>query len=87
MLFLFFAQILSSVTRPARSLSGMITQGKRSHLVPTWCGRRLSQKVAEDLKSFEKCYVPGPLTVLSEEEEMMRDAGTLSSNLRIPVTI
>ena len=55
--------------------------------MPTWCGRRLSQKVAEDLKSFEKCYVPGPLTVLSEEEEMMRDAGTLSSNLRIPVTI
>ncbi|XP_068709325.1 short/branched chain specific acyl-CoA dehydrogenase, mitochondrial-like isoform X1 [Montipora foliosa] len=69
-----FCKILSSVTRPARSLSGIITQGKRSHLVPTWCGRRLSQKVAEDLKSFEKCYIPGPLTVLSEEEEMMRDA-------------
>ena len=45
--------------------------------ISLWSGRYLCQEAAQPLESIEKTFVAGPLTMLSEEEEMMRDTGRM----------
>lgn len=72
--------MLSSVVRPVRSIGGGILRGVNGGRLPLWSGRHLCQEVAQPFENFDKAFVTGPLTMLSEEEEMMRDTGTVFAN-------
>ena len=72
--------MLLSVARPARSLpSGIkkcITVTGRQF--PHWNGQCLTTEASRLSEDLSKSFVTGPLTMLSEEEEMMKNTGKLS---------
>lgn len=71
----FCDQILSSVVRPARAVGGGILQSINGGYRPFGSIRHLSQQVVQPKENAAISIVPAPLTVLSEEEEMMKEAG------------
>ena len=69
--------MLSLVARPVRSFRSSILQDINEGHISLWSGRYLCQEAAQPLERIEKTFVAGPLTMLSEEEEMMRDTGRM----------
>ena len=66
--------------RPVRSLpvpSGIKKCIYGRHL-PHWLGRCLTTEASLLSEDISKSFVTGPLTMLSEEEEMIKDTGKLS---------
>ena len=61
--------------RPARAVGGGILQSINGGYRPFGSIRHLSQQVAQPKENENVNIVPGPLTALSEEEEMMKEAG------------
>ena len=67
--------MLSSVIRP--SLQSVVkTCISRTHL-PSLFGRCLTTEASHLSENMSKSFVTGPLTMLSEEEEMMKETGTI----------
>ena len=62
--------------RPARAVGGGILQSINGGYRPFGSIRHLSQQVAQPKENAAINIVPGPLTALSEEEEMMKEAGS-----------
>lgn len=61
--------------RPARAEGGGILQSINRGYRPFGSIRHLSQQVVQSKENAAINFVPGPLTALSEEEEMMKEAG------------
>ena len=69
--------MMTSVVRPVRSLpSGIKKCITGRHLA--WLGRCLTTEASRLSEDLSKSFVTGPLTLLSEEEEMMKNTGKLS---------
>ena len=70
--------MLSSVVRSARSLGDAnILRGVSGVHLPFWSNRHLCTKVAQPSEYLEKTFVARPLTMLSDDEEMMRETGMI----------
>ena len=74
--------MLSLVARPAKSFTSSMLQGVNGGRIPIWSGRYLCQEAAHPLENIDKTFVAGPLTMLSEEEQMMRDTGRMFADTR-----
>ena len=64
--------------RPVRSLPSGIKKCIFGRHLPHWLGRCLTTEASLLSEDISKSFVTGPLTMLSEEEEMMKDTGKLS---------
>lgn len=67
--------MLPSVARPIRLLKSGITKYVSKQHVPNWLGRCLTTEASHLSENLSKSFVTGPLTMLSEEEEMMKETG------------
>jgi len=67
--------MLPSVMRPVRSLPSGIKKCITGRHLPHWLGRCLTTEASRLSEDLSKAFVTGPLTMLSEEEEMMKETG------------
>ena len=67
--------MLPSVVRPMRSLPSSIKKCSYGRHLPRWLSRCLTTEASRLPEDLSKSFVTGPLTMLSEEEEMMKDTG------------
>ena len=58
-----------------RLLQSDITKCVNRQHLPYWLGRCLTTEAPHLSENIEKSFVTGPLTMLSEEEEMMKETG------------
>lgn len=68
--------MLPSVVRPMRSLPSGIKKCINGRHLPHWLGRCLTSDASYLSEELSQSFVTGPLTMLSEEEEMMKETGT-----------
>lgn len=66
-------KMLPSVVRPVRSLPSGIKKCITGRYFPHWLGRCLTTEASRLSEDLSKSFVTGPLTLLSEEEEMMKN--------------
>ncbi|XP_078355727.1 short/branched chain specific acyl-CoA dehydrogenase, mitochondrial-like [Oculina patagonica] len=66
-------KMLPSVVRPLRSLQSGVTKCVSRQHVPCWLGRCFTTEVPHLSEDLSQSFVPGPLTMLSEEEAMMKE--------------
>lgn len=59
-----------------RSLQSGIKKCITGRHLPCWLGRCLTTEASHSSENLTNSFVTGPLTMLSEEEEMMRETGT-----------
>ena len=69
--------MLPSVVRPLRSLPTGIKKCITGRRLPHWLGRCLTTEASHLSEDLSKSFVTGPLTMLSEEEEMMKETGKI----------
>lgn len=69
--------MLPSVVRPVRSLPSGIKKCITGRHLPHWLGRCLTTEASHLSEDLSKSFVTGPLTMLSEEEEMMKETGKI----------
>jgi len=69
--------MLPSVVRPLRSLPTGIKKCITGRHLPHWLGRCLTTEASRLSEDLSKSFVTGPLTMLSEEEEMMKETGKI----------
>lgn len=66
------------MVRPVRSLPSGIKKCIYGRHLPHWLGRCLTTEASLLSEDISKSFVTGPLTMLSEEEEMMKATGMYS---------
>lgn len=69
--------MLPSVVRPLRSLPTGIKKCITGRHLPHWLGRCLTTEASRLSEDLSKSFLTGPLTMLSEEEEMMKETGKI----------
>ena len=69
--------MLPSVVRPLRSLPTGIKKCITGRHLPHWLGRCLTTEASRLSEDVSKSFLTGPLTMLSEEEEMMKETGKI----------
>jgi len=67
--------MLPSTMRPVRSLPSGIRKCITERQLAHWLGRCLTTEASRLSVDSSKPFVNGPLTMLSEEEEMMKETG------------
>ena len=70
--------MLTSAVRPVRSLPSGIKKCSTGRHFRHWIGRCLTTEASRLSDDLSKSFITGPLTMLSEEEEMMKNTGKLS---------